>query len=245
MSVYSIGEDISKDSWELIIDKLFEKKAIIRGEFRELKITNFGFELLKSKKRLLANVDIFERAKEVSLIQDSGVKDENFEELRALRMELANKEQVPAYIIFSDATLKEMATKLPTNDESFLKINGVGAMKLEKYGKVFLEKLKELKKTTLTQTFQETLNLISQNKNIFEIAKEREFSIVTVLKHINKIYEAKKIDSTLRDNMINEYIKTIPNKIHEWYKEGLEMVDDFDEFKSYIYSLNSIYEERN
>ena len=244
LSVYSIGEHISKDSWELIIDKLFEKKAITRGEFRELKITNFGFELLKGKQKLLADADIFERIQEVSLVQDSGVRDENFEELRALRMKLAHKEEVPAYIIFSDATLKEMSSKLPIDDENFLKITGVGAMKLEKYGKEFLEKLKELKKTTLSKTLQETLDLIAENKNIFEIAKEREVAVSTILNHINKIYEAKKIDLSLKETLMNEYLKTIPTEIQEWYKTGLDMVEDFKEFKNYIYSLNNIYETK-
>ena len=63
---------------------------------------------------------------------------ELFEELRELRKELAKREHVPSFIIFSDAALQEMACYLPTNQESFACINGVGAKKLEQFGTIFL-----------------------------------------------------------------------------------------------------------
>lgn len=61
-----------------------------------------------------------------------------FEELRALRRRLANERQVPAYVVFNDATLREMATVLPSDREELLAINGVGAKKIETYGDEFL-----------------------------------------------------------------------------------------------------------
>jgi ATP-dependent DNA helicase RecQ len=64
---------------------------------------------------------------------------ELFEELRALRKTLASREHVPPFIIFGDAALQEMACYLPTNQETFACINGVGAKKLEQYGNIFLE----------------------------------------------------------------------------------------------------------
>lgn len=64
---------------------------------------------------------------------------ELFEQLRKYRYELAQKEHVPPYIIFSDRTLKEMSTYLPTSRETMLEINGVGKVKYEKYGEAFME----------------------------------------------------------------------------------------------------------
>ncbi len=72
-----------------------------------------------------------------SLQPDAGV----FEALRALRREIANREGLPAYVVFSDATLRDMAAKLPRNERELLEVSGVGEYKLKKYGKAFLEKL--------------------------------------------------------------------------------------------------------
>ena len=62
-----------------------------------------------------------------------------FESLRVLRKRLADDRQVPAYVVFSDASLREMASTMPSDAQEFLAINGVGAAKLETYGEVFLE----------------------------------------------------------------------------------------------------------
>jgi ATP-dependent DNA helicase RecQ len=61
-----------------------------------------------------------------------------FEELRALRKLIADRERLPAYVIFHDATLWEMATQRPTTPDEFLDVSGVGQAKLAKYGVEFL-----------------------------------------------------------------------------------------------------------
>lgn len=64
--------------------------------------------------------------------------DDLFEELRSLRMQLARERDVPAYIVFNDATLREMAATMPSNHEELLAISGVGAKKIDTYGDEFL-----------------------------------------------------------------------------------------------------------
>ncbi len=66
-----------------------------------------------------------------------------FEELRTLRRRLAGDRQLPAYMVFNDATLREMATALPSNHDELLAINGVGAKKIETYGDEFLAAIEE------------------------------------------------------------------------------------------------------
>ena len=66
-----------------------------------------------------------------------------FANLKTLRLQLAAKEGVPAFVIFSDAALYDMCTKLPTDDKGFLSVSGVGEVKLKKYGSVFLEAIRE------------------------------------------------------------------------------------------------------
>lgn len=147
LSVYGIGDEITKASWGLIVDKLFEIKAIKRGEFRQLVLTHLGVEILKGKVEVGGDEEIFQkRDKKVSLAKKSDFehKDEHFETLRELRAKIAKEAGVPAYIVFSDTTLKEMASCLPQNEESFLEINGVGLVKLERYGKEFLQQIKDM-----------------------------------------------------------------------------------------------------
>ena len=66
-----------------------------------------------------------------------------FEELRILRKQLADQEKVPPFVIFSDKTLKEMCEVRPTTEEAFLSVSGVGQMKLEKYGHIFIQFFKQ------------------------------------------------------------------------------------------------------
>ena len=65
-------------------------------------------------------------------------REDLFEDLRVLRKELADERGVPAYIVFNDASLREMAATAPANPHEFLAISGVGQKKLESYGAVFL-----------------------------------------------------------------------------------------------------------
>ncbi|MBV9547753.1 MAG: HRDC domain-containing protein, partial [Chloroflexi bacterium] len=73
----------------------------------------------------------------------SSAEAEWFERLRALRREIADKERVPPYIVFSDAVLRDMARRFPKNDRELLLIPGVGPAKLQRYGPAFLELLRD------------------------------------------------------------------------------------------------------
>ena len=64
-----------------------------------------------------------------------------FERLRALRKRIADAAEVPPYIVFSDAALRDMCAKLPATDDEFLEVSGVGATKLARYGEAFLSEI--------------------------------------------------------------------------------------------------------
>jgi ATP-dependent DNA helicase RecQ len=68
----------------------------------------------------------------------SGADEELFQRLRGLRKELADRQGVPAYIVFSDKVLMEIAVRRPSNDRELLAVPGVGPAKLERYGEAFL-----------------------------------------------------------------------------------------------------------
>lgn len=64
-----------------------------------------------------------------------------FERLKKIRISVANQQGVPAFVIFSDSTLEDMCTRMPKTDEEFLNVSGVGMIKLERYGKIFLKEI--------------------------------------------------------------------------------------------------------
>ena len=68
-----------------------------------------------------------------------------FGDLKALRRRLADERKVPAYVVFSDATLLAMAEVKPSNETEFMSISGVGPKKLETYGDAFLELLTKVR----------------------------------------------------------------------------------------------------
>lgn len=82
------------------------------------------------------------KSEKTAVAVDSGL----FAKLKAVRRELADKKKVPAYIVFSDATLIDMCKRLPTNPAEMLEVSGVGKQKLEIYGEAFLEVLREHEK---------------------------------------------------------------------------------------------------
>jgi ATP-dependent DNA helicase RecQ len=112
--------------------------------------------------------------------KDEKSNEELFERLRLLRNRIAADQRVPAYIVFSDATLWDMCRKLPVNHTEFMDVNGVGQAKLEKYGELFIEEIraytdeneeKQIKHSSTDFSDQE-----NDSKNVFRQYKERLIS---------------------------------------------------------------------
>jgi ATP-dependent DNA helicase RecQ len=144
ISVYGIGQEYSKNQWHTIADKLLEIGALTLGEFRVYKFTPFGIEILKGLHKVEINSDRLEIKKaipkrKVTYFDDYDV--EVFDKLRELRSSIANQNNVPPYVIFSDKTLKELSKTKPTTKEQMLLVHGIGEVKFQKYGDAFLKLL--------------------------------------------------------------------------------------------------------
>ena len=70
-----------------------------------------------------------------------------FDALRMLRKKISDREKIPPYMIFSDANLRDMAERMPKNENEMLAVAGVGEYKLRKYGREFLAKIGELRES--------------------------------------------------------------------------------------------------
>jgi ATP-dependent DNA helicase RecQ len=142
LSVYGVGKDTSKANFEAVLDKLLEVQCLTIGEFSALKLLPKSVPLLKGKEKLYIDKDKMTQKTSYKVEQ----KSDEFEALRMLRLEIAKKEGVAAFMVFGDKTLLEMSIVLPDTQEKMLEISGVGAVKYEKYGNAFLQKCIELKK---------------------------------------------------------------------------------------------------
>lgn len=146
LSVYGIGLHLSKKEWFIILERLLELKILTLGEFSVLQLTNSAIEVLKSLKLVdikSSRLEINKAEKKVKQAKEFDYDDELFEALRAKRAELASELGVPAYIIFSDKTLKHLANDKPHDKASMLEVNGVGEKKYEQFGEEFLSVINE------------------------------------------------------------------------------------------------------
>lgn len=117
-----------------------------------------------------------------------------FDVLRKLRYTIAKEEEVPAYVIFSDATLRQLETERPISEAEFLSIEGVGKVKLEKYGTAFIDAIitfqkdKPVLKKKENNTYKETLLLYNAKNSVEEIAAKRKLGVSTIISHIAKLH---------------------------------------------------------
>jgi len=124
------------------IEQLVEQECVERvGEYAVLKVTEKGRRVLRGKAVPLLLAPAKKRAAPKLPAKGDpweGVDRDLFEQLRGLRRKLAQERSMPAYIVFSDAALRDMARKRPRTPSEFLGISGVGDKKLEQYGEVML-----------------------------------------------------------------------------------------------------------
>ncbi|WP_430875193.1 DNA helicase RecQ [Gilliamella sp. G0441] len=155
LSVYGIGKEHSIDYWLHVIRQLIYHGYLIQNiaAYNTLQLTERARKILKgeialslAKPRLeivkKSRLNRYARAINLTTIL-SYEERILFGYLKKLRKDIADSEDVPPYIIFSDATLLEMVQTMPESKQQLLNITGVGKIKLEKYGNLFLDKIKE------------------------------------------------------------------------------------------------------
>ena len=152
LSVYGIGKDKSKEHWQSVIRQLIHLgfvQQVISELNPMLQLTESAKAILKGEEPLeLAMPRISAISKIVHNPQRQSVANYDkdlFARLRFLRKQIADKENIPPYIVFNDATLQEMAQYMPTSNIEMLQINGVGSIKLERFGQTFMALIQEHK----------------------------------------------------------------------------------------------------
>jgi ATP-dependent DNA helicase RecQ len=205
LKTFGIGADVSKEAWGDIIRDLLAQEYLIKsaGMYPVLRLTPKSAAVLKGSEKVMVT-----KAKEkvdVNSTQEVNYEKDLFAQLKEVRRKIANEENVPAYIVLSDATLMELATYLPHNKVEFLKISGFGEVKIEKYGKQFWDvvadycrahhlksrihlkapkRVRRERPEKETDTKQKSLELFKMGNDITRIAELRNLSISTIEGHL-------------------------------------------------------------
>jgi ATP-dependent DNA helicase RecQ len=202
IKTYGAGADLSFSDWQHFMTQLLNTGVFETAYDQNfnLKITEFGESLLKNEGELkltrpLTKEEIKYKEKKTATKKNKSLNPDQqlFEELKVLRKSISKEKGLPAYIIFHDATLKEMSSSKPKTAEEMMQIQGLGEAKFRNYGQVFLDiiqqfepKIKEAKKKK-GDTYKETLDLYNQGLSPEEISISKDVSSQTVFNHLIKL----------------------------------------------------------
>ena len=147
LSTYGIGSEKVAEAWNSLIRQLIHRGYLVQdvASYSVLKLTEAARPLLRGEEQLVMakpriRVKTLQK-KGKPQVGDFDYDDELFEALRLRRKRLADAEGVPPYVIFGDATLAEMAAKMPTDEAALLAVSGVGKHKLQRFGGEFIDEI--------------------------------------------------------------------------------------------------------
>ena len=145
LPTFAVGRDLSKLAWAAVFRQMMGRD-LVRPDaerFGALRMTDLALPILKGLQSITLRADTVEKAQKGERNIARGQVDEEdvalLTALKAKRRNLAEAQGVPAYVVFPDKTLIEMAEKRPVTLDEMIGINGIGARKLESYGQAFLE----------------------------------------------------------------------------------------------------------
>jgi len=210
LPAYGTVNGYSADEITEIADQLIEEGMLYReeGRYPTLSVTQAGKDFLKHGEALTLTRPKREQGKAsasewAALDFDQGL----FEKLRDLRSRLAAERGIPLYMIFSNATLQQMAYYFPQSRESFSCISGVGKEKLEQLGEVFVAEIgsyarqhdllerdipiagRRRREVRKDSTYEETRQLWEEGLSVEQIAKERSLEKSTIAFHLERLIE--------------------------------------------------------
>ena len=214
IKTYGAGADLKYEEWRDYLWQLInmgvlevayeQRHALRRGALADAVLTRGqNIQLVKPEHTIKINEVAVESERKEKTRTDI-VRDELFEKLRVLRKAVADKLNVPPYLVFSDATLSDLAQKRPATPEQLLGVSGVGQRKLEQFGAPFLKLINDYTqekglpvstdKNTGTNSGQSTqlvsFEMYKNGLSVEQIAKQRNLTEYTVIGHLVAMFEA-------------------------------------------------------
>ena len=208
LSTYGIGRELKREAWQTIGRELLRLGLIecAPGKFATLSLTPAGRDALRHRTpiTLTKQIEVVAQSRDQKARAGAIECDEGlFERLRSLRRGLADERNVPAYVIFSDVSLREMAKHYPTTATEFRGIPGVGEQKQKDFAEAFLSEIKNYlaanprrtfssslerrrppRRTGLNDSQRETLRRFQSGESVDDISRARGFVRSTVYDHL-------------------------------------------------------------
>ncbi len=216
LSTYGIGRELKREAWQAIGRELLRLGLIecAPGRFTTLTLTKAGRDALRDRTPITLTKQLDVAAREESVRPGAIECDELlFEQLRGLRRKLADERDVPAYVIFSDVSVRQMARNYPTTASEFRRIPGVGEQKLKDFADPFLSEIKNYlaanprrkftdhvdfplsaqRRPRLNDSQAESLRRFQAGESVERIARARGFVRSTIYSHLLAAIECGKL----------------------------------------------------
>ena len=211
LSTYGIGKEHGRPEWAAIGRELIRLGFLRQTteKFSVLEITNEGRAALKERRKVTLTRPVAVPESKVHHVGEIACDETLFERLRELRKRLADERDVPAYIVFSDVALRQMARNYSESERDFARISGVGEKKLREFGEAFLNEIAlhlatnprqifaddsfitpPARKTSLNDTTRETLRRFRAGESVEQLASDRQSTAGTVFGHLANALEA-------------------------------------------------------
>lgn len=221
LQTYGIGKGKSKEEWTNIIRELVRLGfAELEGEYTVLKLNDKSWQVLQAGEKVMLSTLVRQEEEVLEMPEMLTYEAGLLLELKELRKTMAVELNVPAYNVLSDASLQELATYLPFDEDELLRISGFGSYKVEQYGHGFLKIIRDYcqthqlssriadksgrsKKASTTKSktpsgklgdsYYETLRQFKSGKNVMEIAEARGLAMSTIEGHLGMLLLKKEI----------------------------------------------------
>jgi len=212
LSTYGIGQDRTADDWRLLGRTLLHQRLLAETDdgYPVLRLNAGSWQVMRGQ--LAVQVAIPQRPprrESAAQLPDAALAPENeplFAQLRQLRKQLADTQGVAPYMVFSDASLRQMAQHQPQTLTAFRQISGVGSRKLQQYGNDFVGAIRQFRgedspppdplpsapptPPTVTHTHRQTWQLHQQGLSVEAIAQERQLRPSTIATHLETLIQS-------------------------------------------------------
>jgi ATP-dependent DNA helicase RecQ len=213
IKTYGTGKGRDKKYWRSAIDELIAQEAIVQegDPYPVMKITPKGSDILFGREIIMGLRKEEGKAKTARQKEDAEEYDRTlFERLRIVRKRIAEEQELPPYVIFSDRTLHEMCRRFPSTLPEMRRISGVGDAKLERYGRDFVREIQGYldenpgisvpepesedagsavlpQKKKKSETIEETYMFFKGGMSTDDIAKLRGLAPSTIVSHLERL----------------------------------------------------------
>jgi ATP-dependent DNA helicase RecQ len=205
LPTFGVGHDLRGEEWAEYISQLLNSGVmdIAYDEAHSFKLNPVSQQVLKGERKveLVKFIPVSERkSSEEKLVpaikpKNEIIRDALFEQLRTLRKQIADSLGVPPYVVFTDATLSEMAQKKPVSEAQMKAVSGIGTEKFRLYGQAFIAEIVAFARENTKPgtrilpglTYMETLELYKAGYSVKVMAEKRDLNPVTIISHLVKL----------------------------------------------------------